>query len=192
MRFDSKICAIEEILDMDTMTVDELHGTLTTYEMRIEQEDPLGKEATFKASNQKGTSKPRRKLEYSNNDESNSEEEANLVRKLKRGTCKYKGKLPLKCFECCRIGHFSSKCPNAKNPNSDDENNCKKNKSFQNYKKGKKMEGLPKAKIFIQRRTTTHLMMTHIVIMTLKRWFSWPWIQKKLLMIMMGLKRKEK
>ena len=58
------------------------------------------------------------------------------MRNLKRGIGKYKGKLPLKCFECGRIGHFSSKCPYAKNPNSDDENNCKKNKSFQNYKKG--------------------------------------------------------
>ena len=36
MRFDSKISPIEERLDLDTMTVDELHGTLTTYEMRTE------------------------------------------------------------------------------------------------------------------------------------------------------------
>ena len=40
MRFDSKISAIEERSDLDTMTVDELHGTLIAYEMRTEQEDP--------------------------------------------------------------------------------------------------------------------------------------------------------
>ena len=40
MRFDSKILAIEERTNMDTMTVDELHGSLTAYEMRSEQEDP--------------------------------------------------------------------------------------------------------------------------------------------------------
>ena len=39
MRFDSKISAIEEKSDLDTMTVDELHGTLTAYETRTEQED---------------------------------------------------------------------------------------------------------------------------------------------------------
>ena len=100
MRFDSKISAIEERIDLDTMIVDEIHGTLTAYEMRIEQEDPLGKEASFKASTKRGTSKPKPKSEYRNNDESDSEEEANFVRNLRRETCKYKGKLPLKCFEC--------------------------------------------------------------------------------------------
>ena len=54
------------------------------------------------------------------------------------------------------------------------------------------MEGLPRAELSIQRRTTTHLMMTQIVTMILKMFFSWPWIQKKLLLIMMSLKRKEK
>jgi len=136
MRFCSKISTIEERIDLDTMTVDELHGTLTAYEMRTEQEDPSGKEAAFKASNQKGTSKQKSKSKYSNHDESDSEEEANFVRNLRRGTCKYKGKLPLKCFKCGRIGHFASKCPYAKNPNSNDENNCKKNESLQKYKKG--------------------------------------------------------
>ena len=136
MRFDSKISTIEERIDLDTMTVDDLHGTLTTYEMRTEQEDPSRKEVDFKASNQKGTSKQKSKSEYSNYDDSDNEEEANFVRKLRRGTRKYKGKLPLKCFECGRIGHFSSKCPYAKNPNSNDENNCRKNENFQKYKKG--------------------------------------------------------
>ena len=83
MIFDSKIAAIEERSDLDTMTMDELHGTLTTYEMKTKHEDPLGKEATFKASNQRRTSKPRPKSEYSTNDESDSKEEANFVRKLK-------------------------------------------------------------------------------------------------------------
>ena len=129
MRFDSKISAIEERSDLDTMTVDELHGTLTAYEMRTEQEDPSGKEVALKASNQKGTTKQKPKLDYSNNDESDNEEEANFVRKLKRGIGKYKGKIPPICFECGRIGHFASKCPYAKNPNIDDENIYKKNKS---------------------------------------------------------------
>ena len=34
MIFDSKILAIEERSDMDTMTADELHGILIAYEMR--------------------------------------------------------------------------------------------------------------------------------------------------------------
>ena len=57
MRFDSKISAIEERSDLNTMTMDELHGTLTTYEMRIEQEDPAGKEVAFKVTNKRRTIK---------------------------------------------------------------------------------------------------------------------------------------
>ena len=136
MRFDSKISAIEERLDLDTMKVDELHKILTTYKMRTEQEDSSRKEATFKASKQQNTSKQNPKTECSNNDESDNEEEANFVRKLKRGTCKYRGKLPLKCFACGRIGHFASKFPYAKDSNNDDDSNYKKNKKFHNYKKG--------------------------------------------------------
>jgi hypothetical protein len=48
-------------------------------------------------------------------------EEAQFVRKLKGGPGKYKGKPPIKCFNCGRIGHFVAKCPYAEREDSDDE-----------------------------------------------------------------------
>jgi hypothetical protein len=50
MRFDPKISALEEREDLSTISMDELHGIFTTYEMRTKQENPSKKEATFKAS----------------------------------------------------------------------------------------------------------------------------------------------
>ncbi|MGI4458301.1 zinc finger CCHC domain-containing protein, partial [Klebsiella pneumoniae] len=37
--------------------------------------------------------------------------EALLAKRLPRGKGKYKGKLPLKCFNCDKIGHMASNCP---------------------------------------------------------------------------------
>ena len=50
-RFDSKISAIEEAKDLDTLKMDELHGILTAYEMR--KGGPSSKDAAFKASKSK-------------------------------------------------------------------------------------------------------------------------------------------
>jgi hypothetical protein len=50
MRFNPKISALEERLDLDSISMDELHGIFTAYEMRTEQENPNVKEATFKSS----------------------------------------------------------------------------------------------------------------------------------------------
>ena len=36
--------------------------------------------------------------------------EAKFVRRLKKGSGKYKGKMPFKCFKSGKIGHFDSKC----------------------------------------------------------------------------------
>jgi hypothetical protein len=49
MRFDPKISALEERADLDSISMDELHGILTTYEMRTEHENQDIKEETFKA-----------------------------------------------------------------------------------------------------------------------------------------------
>ena len=76
------------------MTVYELHGILTTYEMRTRLNETSKKEGTFKVSSK-------------NQSENLDDEEALFVSKLKKGTGKYKGKISLKCFNCGRIGHFS-------------------------------------------------------------------------------------
>lgn len=37
--------------DLDKLTMDELHGIPTAYELRIKKDKPSNKEATFKSSN---------------------------------------------------------------------------------------------------------------------------------------------
>ena len=48
--FDTKVSTLEERKDLETITMDELHGILTTYEMRTKIDHPPKKEATFKPS----------------------------------------------------------------------------------------------------------------------------------------------
>jgi hypothetical protein len=50
LRYDAKVSTIEETRDLTKMTMDELHGTLTTYEMRTDTENGQpNREATFKS-----------------------------------------------------------------------------------------------------------------------------------------------
>ena len=93
----SKVSTLEERDDLETVTVDELHEILTAYEMRTRLNETSNKESEFKVSS---------KYQSENLDD----EESLFVSKLKKGTRKYKVKLPLKCFNCGRIGHFSHKC----------------------------------------------------------------------------------
>lgn len=50
MIFDSKVPSLKKSQDMDKLSMDELHGILTTYEMRTKQDKPSRKEAAFKVS----------------------------------------------------------------------------------------------------------------------------------------------
>jgi hypothetical protein len=67
MRFDPKISSLEERADLDSISMDKLHGIFTTYEMRIEQENPYIKEAAFKAF--KRSKKNGNQKEHRNNNE---------------------------------------------------------------------------------------------------------------------------
>jgi hypothetical protein len=57
------------------------------------------------------------------------------VRKLKRGSGKYKGKLSFKC----RLGHFFVECPYAKREDNDEEEHNNKIKPYK-HKRGKYTE----------------------------------------------------
>jgi hypothetical protein len=93
--------------------MDEFHGIFIAYEMRTEQENPYIKEAAFKAS-KKSNQKGRKKEEHSSNSEvsEDDEEVVKFVKRLNKGTDgSYRSKIPLICFNCDGIGHFSNKCP---------------------------------------------------------------------------------
>ena len=109
------------------MTVDELHGIFSTYEMIRGQNEPLIEEAVFKVSKETKMSE----IPSKNHSENSDDEESLFIKKLKRGIHKYKGKIPLKCFNCVIIEHFASKFPYPKQDNNNEREASKK------LKKGK-------------------------------------------------------
>jgi hypothetical protein len=132
MRFDPKILALEEREDLGTLSMDELHVIFTAYEMRTTKENLVTKEEPFKASKKtKKKNKWKSKLGCIYSDDSDKDEDMDkFVRKLKKGTDKYKDMLPLKCFNCGGIGHFSSKFPH-KNKDSDEQESSKRENNYQ-------------------------------------------------------------
>ena len=101
-RFESKVSAIEEKENLQNLKMSQLHGILTAYEMR--KGGPSDRRVVaFKASG-KGEY-------YESGHVSEEEEESNFVRNLQRGTGRFRGKLPFKCFACGRVGHYAAKFP---------------------------------------------------------------------------------
>jgi hypothetical protein len=118
-RFNPKVSVIEEINDLKASSFDQLLGTLTAYEMRIGKDKSTTREASFKADK---------------NEESEPNEiEAKFVRRLNKGSLKYQGKFPFKCFHYGKIGHFASKCPHKKQ-----DHNSEGEKKYKPSRFGKK------------------------------------------------------
>jgi hypothetical protein len=123
-RFNLKVSTIEEINDLKTLEFDQLLGTLTTYEMRIVKDKSTAREASFKADK--------------NEDSEPDEIEAKFVKRLKKGSGKYKRKLSSKSFNCGKIGHFSNKCPHKRKDQTCDDEEKHKHRNFfkeNNFKK---------------------------------------------------------
>ena len=105
LKFDSKVLATEEMQDLKSITLDQLHGILTAFEMRKRGPSDM-REETLKA-----TYKGKYKEASKDTSYISDEEEEKFVRKLQVGTGRFRGKIPFKCFACGRVGHYASKFP---------------------------------------------------------------------------------
>jgi hypothetical protein len=93
---------------------------LNAYEMRIGKDKSTTREDSFKVDK---------------NEESEPDEiEAKFVRRIKKGSCKYQGKFPFKCFNCGKIGHFASKFPDKKKDQNSKGEEKYKSKRFDKKK----------------------------------------------------------
>jgi hypothetical protein len=93
----------------------------------------------------------------------------NFVRRLKRGTEKYKGMLPLKCFNCDGVGHFANKCPYKKKK-------VMKKMTLKRKIKSKRVEETRRIflrKVFAPRKTFPHQTKMKSVTMIQKGYYSW-------------------
>lgn len=125
-RYNGHIYAIEEARNLKTLTIDDLHGKLTIIEMRTVDEETFKREIAFKTT--------RKTKEESSESDSDDSEEVAKHKNTKRGFRKYRGKLPLKYFNCGRVGHFAAKCPYTKDDQVNEEDFKKKYKWKTSYK----------------------------------------------------------
>jgi hypothetical protein len=129
------VSTLEDRENMDKLTMDELYGILTAYELILGHENLPKGEAALKEF--KKTKNKKQKPQPIHHEESDVEE-SNFIKKLQKGLGKYKGKMPFKIFNCGKVGNFAAKCRYPKEDPEDEEDKNKqcKNKEKPNNKKG--------------------------------------------------------
>jgi hypothetical protein len=86
--------------------------------MRTGNDKSTKYEITFESSKAK---KKHEHMSHEDQSDISNVEEANFIKKLQKGSGKYKGNLPFKCFNYGRIGHFANKCPYLQLEENDEE-----------------------------------------------------------------------
>ena len=104
------------------MTFEGIIGRLTTFELsNFDNFKPKNLESTFKAkltlkdTEEVKSKKKNRKAKHVSSDNNTDEEdveqlEALLARRFHRGKGKFKGKLPIICFNCNEVGQIVARC----------------------------------------------------------------------------------
>ena len=60
--------------------------------------------------------------------------EALLARSFHKGKGKFKGKLPIICFNCNEVGHIAARCPENRNYKGNEKYKCRRNEDNKEYK----------------------------------------------------------
>ena len=124
-----RVFAIQELrcIPRNTLSLEGLIGRLTAFELsNFGNYKPKNIESTLKAKlslkdlEETRQQKKKGKVKYvfsdSNIDEEDIEQlEAFLERRFHRGKGKFKGKLPIICFNCNEVGHIAARCTQKRN-----------------------------------------------------------------------------
>lgn len=137
-----QVVAIQELksIDKTKVTLDSIIGKLTAFELNGYDGSVHKSESAFRAYVYNPSMRKSRDVSHhyksrssreADDEDSLVELEALFAKWLPRGVGKYRGKLPLKCFACNKIGHIENNCPNGDNEH--------KREKFKKYKgKGKR------------------------------------------------------
>lgn len=68
-------------------------------------------------------------------DEEREDLEALMARRLKRGKVKYKGKLPIICFPCNKVGHIAARCPDMDDKDEERKRKYKDKRENKGYRR---------------------------------------------------------
>lgn len=121
-----RVVAIQELrsIDKTKVSLDSIISKLIAYELNSYDGSVQKTESTFRASaalsrkgKEVGTNCEPRQSRDMDDEEILMEFEALLAKRHPKGTGKYRGNLPLKCFSCNRIGHFAINSPKNDNKN---------------------------------------------------------------------------